>query len=171
VDSPIDAIFARLRDSEKLPFLPVPEPQTPQNELRPPHEYAAVLGWDTSFDLDDVKAEDAQSLPVLHYRESLDTVSRKIATAAKTAIEESGMNMLYLVFGFLEWYESDNSAQPHFAPLVSVPVGIERVAARGKLLETVLEYSGEDIETNLAGRKDASRLWPRYSATGRRGHA
>ena len=29
--------------------------------------------------------------------------------------------MLYLVFGFLEWYESDDSKQPHLAPLVVLP--------------------------------------------------
>jgi preprotein translocase subunit Sec61beta len=48
-------------------------------------------------------------------------LSRKIASAAKTAIEESGANMLYLVFGFLKWYESDDSKQPHLAPLVVLP--------------------------------------------------
>jgi hypothetical protein len=87
---------------------------------------------------------------VLHYHEQLDTLSRKIASAARTAIEESGANMLYLVFGFLEWYESDDSKQPHLAPLVVLPVTIERVGGKGRAVETVLEYSGEDVETNLS---------------------
>jgi hypothetical protein len=86
---------------------------------------------------------------VLHYQESLDTVSRKIASAAKTAIEESGTNMLYIVFGFLEWYESDDSKQAHLAPLV-VPVTIERAGGKGRAVEAVIEYSGEDVETNLS---------------------
>jgi hypothetical protein len=117
VDVPIDSVFRRLRDNEKLSFLPVPEPD--MGEGRDAKEYAGELGWNISFDLDDADDDDnAKSLPVLHYQEQLDTVSRKIATAAKTAIEESGTNMLYLVFGFLEWYESDDSEQPHLAPLV-----------------------------------------------------
>ena len=58
--------------------------------------------------------------------------------------------MLYLVFGFLEWYESDDSKEPHLAPLVVLPVTIERVGGRGSAVGTVLEYSGEDIETNLS---------------------
>ena len=96
------------------------------------------------------RATTTTNLPVLHYHEQLDTLSRKIATAAKTAIEESGTNMLYLVFGFLEWYESDDSKQPHLAPLVVLPVTIERAGGKGRAVETVLEYSGEDVETNLS---------------------
>jgi hypothetical protein len=71
----------------------VPEPGIHFTEM-PVKEYAEELGWNTSFDLDEANIENAESLPVLHYQESLDTVSRKIASAAKTAIEESGANML-----------------------------------------------------------------------------
>jgi len=150
VDVPIDTVFGRLRDNEKLAFLPVPDPDIEGIERPAAKDYATELDWNTSFDLDAVKDDNAQSLPVLHYHEQLDTISRKIATAAKTAIEESGTNMLYLVFGFLEWYESDDSEQAHLAPLVVVPVTIERTGGRGKAVETVLEYSGEDIGTNLS---------------------
>lgn len=150
VDVPIDSVFTRLRDNDKLGFLPVPEPElTPGSDRPTAKEYASKLGWNTSFDLDDTD-DKGGLLPVLHYQEQLDTVSRKITTAARTAIEESGTNMLYLVFGFLEWYESDDSKQPHLAPLVIVPVTIERSGGRGRSVETVLEYSGEDIETNLS---------------------
>jgi hypothetical protein len=86
----------------------------------------------------------------LLYHHHLDSLSRKIASAAKTAIEESGANMLYLVFGFLEWYESDDSKQAHLAPLVVLPVTIERTGGKGRAVQTVLEYSGEDVETNLS---------------------
>src|ERR1700678_2411625 len=150
VDVPIDTVFGRLRDNEKLAFLPVPEPDIEVIERPVAKDYASELGWNTSFDLDAVLEDSAQSLPVLQYQEQLDTISRKIAIAAKTAIEESGTNMLYLVFGFLEWYESDDSQQSHLAPLVVVPVTIDRSGGKGKAVETVLEYSGEDIETNLS---------------------
>jgi hypothetical protein len=139
VDVPIDAIFTRLRDNEKLAFMSVPEPDFEGSERPAAKDYAAEIGWNTSFDLDADPDDSAQSLPVLHYQEQLDTVSRKISSAARTAIEESGTNMLYLVFGFLEWYESDDSDQPHLAPLVVVPVTVERAGGRGKAVETVLE--------------------------------
>ena len=147
VDVSVDAVFRRLRDNEKLAFLPVPEPDA--GEKPPAKDYAEELGWNTSFDLDPANGVE-QALPVLHYHEQLDTLSRKITSAAKTAIEESGANMLYLVFGFLEWYESDDSSQPHLAPLIVLPVTIERTGGKGRAVETVLEYSGEDVETNLS---------------------
>lgn len=150
VDVSLDPVFARLRAEEKLPFLPVPEPGIHLKEGLAAKDFAEELGWNTSFDLEEAENEDAQHLPVLHYQESLDTVSRKIASAAKTAVEESGANMLYLIFGFLEWYESDDSNQPHLAPLVILPVTIDRAGGRGRAVETVLEYSGEDVETNLS---------------------
>jgi hypothetical protein len=150
VDVGIDHVFARLRDNEKLAFSPVPEADLRDGEKPPAKKYAEEVGWNVSFDLDDIGDGENHSLPVLHYQESLDTVSRKIASAAKTAIEESGTNMLYLVFGFLEWYESDDSKQPHLAPLVIVPVTIEGTGERGRAVDAVLEYSGEDIETNLS---------------------
>ncbi len=151
VDVSLDSVFARLRDNDKLAFLPVPEPEpTDVGDGTTAKDYAEELGWNTCFDLEEAEVGNAQALPVLHYHEQLDTVSRKIATAARTAIEESGTNMLYLVFGFLEWYESDDSKQPRLAPLVIVPVTIERSGGKGKAVEAVLEYSGEDLETNLS---------------------
>src|SRR5476649_55195 len=133
VDVPVDSVFRRLTDNEKLAFLPVPKPDLKGGDGLTAKDHADELGWNTSLDLDEAPDNDkAQSLPVVHYQEQLDTVSRKISSAAKTAIDESGTNMLYLVFGFLEWYESDDSQQPHLAPLVILPVAIERTGAKGK---------------------------------------
>jgi len=151
VNVPVDPVFARLRDGGKLAFLPVPEPDFQLGETMPARDYADELGWDTSFDLGETSEDEAGScLPVLLYQEALDRVSRKIATAARTLFEESGTNMLFLVFGFLEWQESDDSSQPHLAPLVVLPVTIERTGGKGKAVEAILEYSGDDIDTNLS---------------------
>jgi very-short-patch-repair endonuclease len=149
VDVFLDAVFQRLLDNEKLAFLPVPEPDSEDDKTPPAKDRAEVCGWNLSFELDATDGA-GLTLPVLHYHEQLDTLSRKIVSAAKTAIEESGANMLYLVFGFLEWYESDDSEQPHLAPLIVLPVTIERAGGKGTAVETVLEYSGEDVETNFS---------------------
>jgi very-short-patch-repair endonuclease len=152
VGVPIDPLFTRVCDGARLAFTPVPEPNSREGfeEEITAKDQALLLGWNTSIDLDDVDAEDADSLPVLHYQESLDRVSRKIASAAKTVIEESGVNMLHLAFGFLEWYESDDSDQPYLAPLIVVPVLIERAGSAGKTTQTIIEYSGEDVDSNLS---------------------
>lgn len=49
---------------------------------------------------------------------------RSIREKAKTVIEEQGVNVLYLAFGFLKWFESDHSNQPLKSPLILVPVSI-----------------------------------------------
>jgi hypothetical protein len=147
-------------DEDKLFVTAVPEPPFSKKAEKPtPFAYAKELGWRTSYDLD----EDAPvttgtslaelydgSLSVLHYAEHLNTLSRKIDDAARTAIDETGANMLHLSFGFLEWYESDDSDEPRFAPLVSVPVTLDRTPGKGKAFRCELEYSGEDFDTNLS---------------------
>src|ERR1700687_5515728 len=50
VDVPIDTVFRQLRDTEKLAFAAVPEPDV-AGEPPPAKDYADELGWDTSFDL------------------------------------------------------------------------------------------------------------------------
>lgn len=47
---------------------------------------------------------------------------KSLRNKAKTAIEEQGVNVLYLSFGFLEWRESKDSEQFFRSPLVLVPV-------------------------------------------------
>src|SRR5579884_3392619 len=145
------AVFQRLIDSDKLVFSPVPEPDGYDGKKPAAADYAKSIGWATSYDLDDVEegANDAV-LPVLHYVEQLDTLTRKIGSAAKTAVEESGANLLSLVIGFLEWYESDDSQQPRLAPLLTVPVVLERGAGRGGGFHCAIEHSGEDLATNLS---------------------
>ncbi len=51
-------------------------------------------------------------------------VLRNLRNKAKTAIEEQGINMLYLSFGFLKYYEAEYSNAALFAPLVLVPVSL-----------------------------------------------
>lgn len=45
---------------------------------------------------------------------------------ARTAIEETGSNTLYLTLGMLKWYETEKSEQARYAPLILMPVRIER---------------------------------------------
>lgn len=49
---------------------------------------------------------------------------RSIRDKARTALEEQGVNVLYLAFGFLKWYESEHSDQALYSPLILVPVTI-----------------------------------------------
>jgi hypothetical protein len=48
---------------------------------------------------------------------------------ARTLEEEQGVNILYLAFGLLKWFEDDKSDTERFAPLMLLPVRLERSSA------------------------------------------
>ncbi|MBP5611061.1 MAG: DUF4011 domain-containing protein, partial [Clostridia bacterium] len=66
--------------------------------------------------------------------EELPTTLNNLFRTAKTGLEESGANTLYLAFGFLRWYETDASQKPHYAPLVLLPVELVRASVRKDFL-------------------------------------
>lgn len=67
--------------------------------------------------------------------------------AARTYIEEQGVNILYIAFGMLNWYEADSAKEPRKAPLILVPVQLERVSAKDRF---TLSYSEEEIGHNIS---------------------
>ncbi|WP_373231766.1 DUF3320 domain-containing protein [Cohnella sp.] len=66
---------------------------------------------------------------------------------ARTYIEEQGVNILYIALGMLHWYEADNSQEPKKAPLILVPVQLERVSARERF---TLSYTEDEIGHNIS---------------------
>lgn len=70
-----------------------------------------------------------------------------INNQAKTMLQEQGYNILYLAVGFLEWKDKTKPRQVNKAPLVLIPVSMERK----KVGESFnLEWTGEDIQTNIS---------------------
>ncbi|WP_407374935.1 DUF3320 domain-containing protein [Methanobrevibacter sp.] len=70
-----------------------------------------------------------------------------INNQAKTMLQEQGYNILYLAIGFLEWKDKSKPRQKNKAPLVLIPVAMERK----KVGESFnLEWTGEDIQTNIS---------------------
>jgi superfamily I DNA and/or RNA helicase/very-short-patch-repair endonuclease len=67
--------------------------------------------------------------------------------AAKTSLEEQGVNILYITLGMLQWYEAENSEEPKLAPLILVPVSLDRSSARERFR---VRYSLEDVGHNLS---------------------
>ncbi len=50
----------------------------------------------------------------------------EIYREAKLSIEENGANTLYLALGFLAWYETSSSPKQRLAPIIMIPLVIER---------------------------------------------
>ena len=70
-----------------------------------------------------------------------------INNQAKTMLQEQGYNILYLAVGFLEWIDKSKPKQTNKAPLILIPVSMERK----KVGESFnLEWTGEDIQTNIS---------------------
>ncbi|MEQ1630923.1 MAG: DUF4011 domain-containing protein, partial [Planctomycetota bacterium] len=64
---------------------------------------------------------------------------------ARVGSEESGVNTLFLALGFLRWYETETSKEPRRAPLLLVPLRLERISiAEG----FVLAVSDEEPRIN-----------------------
>lgn len=66
---------------------------------------------------------------------------------ARTSIEEQGVNILYLSLGMLNWYEQGNTDGPRQAPLLLIPVTLERSSASERFR---LKYTGGEIGANLS---------------------
>lgn len=71
----------------------------------------------------------------------------RIYHEGRSAVEEQGYSIVHLAIGFLEWYESDDSNEVRLAPLVLIPVELERVRA-GDFSR--LSWTGEDVFANIS---------------------
>ena len=141
----------RLLAGQQLNFVPVPQPTKKQlidsgyieidartgdeSNVKPfPRavEWAKRLGLNTDYELPqpNKRLKDARhfddKIQTPLYPEELEGQLRSIYGAANLAINETGANILYLALGFLEWYESDDSDIARLAPLILIPVEIER---------------------------------------------
>ncbi len=86
----------------------------------------------------------------LQTAETENTLQHKLLNtyyAARTSIEEQGINTLYLSLGMLAWYEAESSSEQRLAPLVLIPVTLERSTARERFK---VRYSEEEIGHNLS---------------------
>jgi len=71
----------------------------------------------------------------------------KTQRAARTFIEEQGINTLFLALGMLRWFEDENSQVERSAPLVLVPLHMERSSVQERFH---VEYTGDELAENLS---------------------
>ncbi|HEX6813150.1 MAG TPA: DUF3320 domain-containing protein [Planctomycetota bacterium] len=62
--------------------------------------------------------------------EELDLRLVEIFRHARTSLEESGANTLYLAIGFLKWFEAPQAQKPRRAPLLLLPLVVERLSVQ-----------------------------------------
>jgi hypothetical protein len=63
-------------------------------------------------------------------KDALDGNLLAIFSAARTGLEEGGANTLYLAIGLLKWTEAEKADATHLAPILLVPVSLQRQSVR-----------------------------------------
>ena len=176
VHSDIDATFkAIVENGARVQIVSLPEPDQSElvqedDRLRRPanKEFAASRGIDCSHDLVMAVATEAETqaptprLQTLFYADELGTRARSVEREARLAIEETGSNMLHLVVGFLEYTDRPGGDAIWLAPLVCVPVAIER--AEGVAFPQFhVTATGEELVTNLSLQEKLKRDFGQFT--------
>ena len=99
---------------------------------------------------------DANGVAARHVDDQLQTtltseqLQRRLLTLyrdARTFEEEQGVNVLYLALGFLKWFEDDRSDTARFAPLILVPVKLDRQSASARFH---LKATDDELNSNVS---------------------
>ena len=83
--------------------------------------------------LDDLALQalaERELVATLGEQKMLDDALLAIHSAARSALEEGGANNLFLALGFLQWAESEQAESTHLAPILLVPVTLQRQSVR-----------------------------------------
>lgn len=128
------------------------------NVLLTAEERAKELGFDISSELPEIDLDDKyvdtkyidDYLQTLHYPTELEKILKKIDLDARSLIQETGANMLYIILGVLEWKESNASDIKIKSPLVNIPVTLQRgnLNRETNTYEYILKYDGDGLDTN-----------------------
>lgn len=176
IDEVPDQLFERLLNGDAFVFEPLPrvplEHESMSDEVREflesqgnwrrpsRNDWARMHDIEPGFELPASATREKKHsdlvVQTLLFPDELETRLRTMAARARTAIEESGANILNLAIGFFEWREAEHSDTTSIAPLILIPVtlrkakGLDKQTRREKFR---LEYSGEDLQSNLSLRE------------------
>jgi very-short-patch-repair endonuclease len=121
-------------------------------------DVARNLSLDPAFDLPVSPASEESAVPPKHsdstiqtlqFEDELERTLSRMRDQIRLSIDEAGVNPLFCVFGFLEWYEDANSEVPLHGPLLLYPLQMERELSRGHYRYTV-RSTGEPPIVNVA---------------------
>lgn len=81
----------------------------------------------------------------------LEDVLKAVTRESKSAIEETGINYLHLAIGMLYWKDDQASDRVMAAPLVLIPVQLERTLdGRSGRFQYSLKWTEEEIKSNIS---------------------
>lgn len=155
VDELPDQVFNTLvlqGDSMEFGALPEPDPESISNLSA--EELRKEVADKADIEIKEIRIEEKDRskkkyndkiLQTNLFIVDLETRLRKINSDAKSSIEETGQNQLYLALGFLEWDEKEKSDKKHSSPLILIPVELDRKIRKAANYIYYVKYTGEDL--------------------------
>ncbi len=119
-----------------------------------PEELCRRHGIDPEYELSASSGDSAaerhrdSALQTLLSDEILSASLARLRDRAHSSIRQTGVATLFAAFGFLEWFDSDDSDQAHLAPLVLVPGELDRQLVRGRYVYK-FQGTGEAATANV----------------------
>lgn len=116
-------------------------------------EFAKSHNLDPDFTLpkssndENVGIHTDNKLQTLLTPDKYERVLQNISKVNKTQYDEKGVNFLYLIFGFLKWYESDSSDKEVMSPILIMNCEISKKTIRNKTIFSI-KGSGDPIQVN-----------------------
>jgi hypothetical protein len=139
IDERADDVFRILvTDSREMTFLPAPD------GIQIEDGGGDLLGQPIS---EDPNRHTDKYLQTMFESQALQKRLLTIYYDARTSIEETGINILYLALGALKWYEADTTTEERYAPLLLLPVELTRESAKERFK---VKWAGEEITSNLS---------------------
>lgn len=125
---------------------------------------ARAHGFDPSYDLKpsdegEVAAhQEDDAIRVLLTRKELDRRLKSINDRATSHLRETGHHTLHLAFGFVQWFEDEESDLASHAPLLLLPVNLAKDDGRAKKEYRLSLWEG-GLEVNVALIEKAREHW------------
>lgn len=155
-ESPIEIYRILVEEGKSMSFVGKPDPRPLKKGASVPTDGESVPyiddeeADDNDEDLDHVGSHEVSQTDLklnTHDTESaLQRKLTKIHREAKEAVEEQGVNFLHLSLGSLLWYESEASQEERRAPMLLLPVSLERTNSGSFRLK----WDGGDLGGNLS---------------------
>jgi len=129
-------------------------PKRRSTEVMSRAEFARSHGLEPEYEMpkpeegERAARHDDDEIQTLLFPDELERKVSGLAAQARTNLQETGVNTLYYAFGFLEWYESEDSDRLLLAPLLLHPLEIERVLERSRYNHVIRDI-GDETETNV----------------------
>ena len=144
---PLAVFDILVRKGREMSFLPRPDDDK-DYELGQPQDDA---------DLDTLARRHIDNrLQTTETSDQLQSRLLKTHHTANTVIQEQGVNTLFVALGMVEWYEADASHIARRAPMILIPVKIERSAAPEQVLRPI--HRRRTGGQSLLHRKGARRF-------------